>query len=60
MPALTPDTMPVEPTVAIAVLLLLQVPPDVASANVVVELTHTFSVPVIDAGVEHGIKTLAQ
>jgi len=46
--------MPVEePTVAVAVLLLVQVPPVVASANVVVAPTQTEAVPVIPTGAVH-------
>ena len=47
VPAALPRTTPVELTEAIALLLLLQVPPDVASANVVVAPTQTVVVPVI-------------
>jgi len=45
-----PVTILVEPIVAIVVLLLLQVPPTVASASVVVKPGHTVVVPVIAAG----------
>jgi hypothetical protein len=48
----TPVTVPVVPTVAVAVLVLLHTPPVVVSTNVVVAPpAHTFSVPVIEAGV---------
>ena len=51
VPADTPVTTPVpEPTVALLVLLLLQVPPVVASVNAVVKPAHTLVVPVIEAG----------
>ena len=51
VPALMPVTTPVpDTTVAIAVLLLLHVPPPVALANVVVEPSHTLAVPVFAAG----------
>jgi hypothetical protein len=51
VPAVTPDTIPEpEPTVATEVELLLQVPPDTASLNVVVDPVQTVSVPVIAAG----------
>ena len=51
MPAAIPLTTPVpEPTVASDVLLLLHVPPVVASLKVVVEPIHTLATPVIDAG----------
>lgn len=39
-----------EPMVPTAGVLLLQVPPAVMCVNVVVALTHTFSVPVIAGG----------
>jgi hypothetical protein len=52
----TPDAMPVTipvegPTVAIALLLLVHVPPVVSSCRVIVELTHTVEGPLIVAGV---------
>ena len=47
--------MPVEPTVAIEPSLLLHVPPVVSFDNIVVALTHTFIVPVIDATVGSGL-----
>ena len=51
MPADTPVTMPlVEPTIAKAVLLLAQIPPDVVLANGVDEPVHTLDAPVIAAG----------
>lgn len=51
VPPDTPDTTPdVDPTAAIAVLLLLQVPP-LASLNVVVALAHTVVVPVTADGI---------
>jgi hypothetical protein len=50
LPALTPVTTPVDETVASPILLLLHVPPVVVLARVVVEPTHTFTVPVIAAG----------
>ena len=51
-PAETPSRVPVEPTVAIAVLLLAHVPPPVASCIVVVfsEASHTEAVPVMGNG----------
>ena len=49
MPPDTPVTIPVEPTVAIPVAPDDQVPPDVASLSVVVELVHREAVPVIAA-----------
>ena len=51
VPAETPETTPVpDATAAIAVLLLLHVPPPVASVNVVVDATHRADVPPIAAG----------
>jgi hypothetical protein len=48
---LTPATVPVvAPTVATAVLLLLQPPPIVKSVSVVVPPAHTCAVPVIGSG----------
>lgn len=47
MPALTPVTTPDASTVAIAVLLELQVPPLVASARVMVAPAHTGPAPVM-------------
>ena len=49
VPAATPVTTPVEPIVAIEVLLLLHVPPVVASVNAVVEPTHPLVAPDIAA-----------
>ncbi len=50
-PKLTPVTIPLDdPTVAIEGLLLLQVPPGVTSAKVVVEPTQIVSVPVMALG----------
>jgi hypothetical protein len=48
-PAETPDTIPEALTVATAVLLEDQVPPEVASLKVVVEPTQTLVVPVMAA-----------
>ncbi len=51
LPADTPVTIPVEePIVAVPVLLLLHVPPAVASARVTVDPVFTVAVPVIAAG----------
>ena len=53
VPAATPLTTPVvEPMVAIPVLLLLHVPPDVMSLSVVELPTQTLVVPVMGAGDE--------
>lgn len=49
MPPAIPVTIPVLPTVAMPVLLLLHVPPTVASLSVVVDPAQTLNVPVIDA-----------
>lgn len=49
VPADTPVTMPVEVTVATAVLEELQTPPDVASANILVPRVQMAAVPVMDA-----------
>jgi len=50
VPDATPDTIPVEPTVAIDPLLVDQVPPDTELDNVVLLPTHTVAVPVIADG----------
>jgi hypothetical protein len=51
VPAATPLTVPVpDPTVAIPVVLLLQVPPPVALARVELAAWQTNVVPVIEAG----------
>jgi hypothetical protein len=52
VPNATPVTIPVvKPTVATAVLLLVQVPPGTASLNVVEEDTPVTPIPVIGAGI---------
>ena len=51
MPATSPVTVPVEPTVAFA-LLLPQVPPVVRSVSAVVRPRQTVKLPVIPAGNE--------
>ena len=48
IPAETPETIPVEPTVAMPVLLLLQVPPLKESVRVTGEPIHTAEDPCID------------
>lgn len=51
VPAIRPFTVPVaEPTVATAVLLLLQVPPGVASDKVAVDPIQTDEIPLIEPG----------
>jgi hypothetical protein len=58
VPAETPvTTPPLVVTVATAVLLLVQTPPDVALLRVVDELTHTESVPVM--GVSNSTLTVS-
>jgi hypothetical protein len=56
----TPVTTPVvETTIAIAVLLLLHVPPEVASVRVMgAPLTETLDGPLMDAGAEGSATTL--
>ena len=59
VPAATPLTTPVVlPTLAIVVVLLLQVPPRVVMAKVVVEPEHTVAVPVILPGVVYTLSVL--
>jgi hypothetical protein len=59
VPAATPVTIPdADPTVAWAVLLLLQVPPAVRSDKVVVKPIQTLVVPVITAGI--GLTVIAE
>ena len=48
VPGLIPDTTPELFTVALVVLLLLQVPPPGVLANVVVAAIHTVGVPVME------------
>src|SRR5947207_1816232 len=50
VPTDTPQVIPVAPTVATAVLLLLQVPPPTASPRVVQVPTHILPSPVMGAG----------
>lgn len=51
VPATTPVTIPVvAPTVAIPVLLLVQLPPGVASVRVVVEPAQVIGIPAIATG----------
>ena len=58
VPAATPVTMPVLPTVALVTALLLQVPPLVALASVVVLPMQVNAVPVIAAGLGLTVTTL--
>ena len=46
-----PETMPVDPTVAVPVALLLHVPPTVKSPSVIVAPVQTKVLPVMPAGV---------
>ena len=48
VPPATPATIPVEPTVAMPVLPLLQTPPDVRSERVVVARAQTVPAPVTE------------
>ena len=57
VPAVTPLTIPVEPTVAVA-LLLLHVPPPIPSVNMIDELTHTLAAPVILPAFGSGLTTI--
>jgi len=53
----TPPTIPeIDPTVAIAVLLLAQRPPVVASPNVAADPTQTFAAPVIATGLGYTVR----
>lgn len=58
VPAATPVTTPVELIVATDVLLLVQVPPEVASDNVVVEPVATDDAPVIAAITGKGLTVI--
>ena len=49
-PEATPDTMPVVPTLAVVILLLLQAPPETDSPKAVVKPVQTLNVPVIADG----------
>ena len=50
LPAATPDTLPPEVTVAIAVLLLVHAPPVTVLDNVLAVPRHTLPLPVMAAG----------
>ena len=50
IPAEIPDTTPLPDIVAITVLLLVQVPPEIVSFSVIKEPSQTVFVPVIEAG----------
>ncbi len=54
MPAATPIRIPLVPIVAIAVAVLLHVPPEVALDSAIAEPTHTFPGPDIAAMVGNG------
>ena len=47
VPTPTPVTVPSVPTVAIAVLVLLHVPPVVASVSAIVEPLHIYATPLV-------------
>ena len=55
VPPATPDTIPVLPTVAIVVLVLLHVPPVVPSLKDVVAPAHMVAVPLIAPGTGKGL-----
>lgn len=58
MPPVTPSTSPVsEPTVATAVLLLLQLPPVIEFTSVIVAPLHTVVGPVIGPGARFTVTT---
>ena len=50
VPVATPVTKPVDATVATLLVLLLHVPPEDASVNVVVPVPNKYAVPVMPAG----------
>jgi len=58
VPAATPLTVPVEVTVAIVVLPLLQAPPEVASLSGVVVPAHSSRVPLMAAGLGTTVTTV--
>ena len=58
VPAATPVNIPVLPTVALVTALLLQLPPLVALASVVVLPMQVNAVPVIEAGLGLTVTTL--
>jgi hypothetical protein len=58
-PGATPDTIPVAPTVATLVLLLLQLPPGVVLASVIVLPSHTCDGPVIAEGGANTVTVIA-
>ncbi len=59
MPADTPVTTPDELTVAFAVLLLLQVPPEMVLPRVVVRPAHTMTVPLMAPAVGSALMVMA-
>ena len=58
VPADTPLTTPADDTVAIAVLLLFQVPPDTLDIRVVVLPTHVVNTPVMGSLSEFTVTTI--
>ena len=60
VPAVTPETMPVEPTVAL-LLPLVHEPPVVRSDNIVVNPAHTAGVPLmLDSGLTVSVAVVLQ
>ena len=57
-PTATPVTIPVDPTVATPVALLLHVPPDVESERVMVAPLHTVELPEIADGIVGPVVTV--
>ena len=58
VPEAIPVTVPVVLTLALAALLLLQVPPLMASVRLVVPLTHTVGVPVMVPALGAGLTVM--
>jgi hypothetical protein len=59
VPAVTPVTMPVLPTVASAVLVLLHTPPGAASVSVIDESAHTLPAPEMVPATGSGLTVIA-
>ena len=58
VPPLTPVTTPLPVTVAKAILLLLQIPPDTLSVSVILAPAQTFEVPVIIPAEGYGLMVI--
>jgi hypothetical protein len=58
VPADIPDTAPTLPTYAIVVTLLLQLPPVIGSARIMVEPTQTFELPNIVPATGRGLTVI--